>query len=107
MSNEISNWLNSSQNYNDGLALFGANSRNVSLLRILTNGGETRRNKETLAYELGKIAKSAGVVLQPKKEVIVVKEPKKTPLKKKKSSKKSKFKGQMKGASNKKSSTSK
>jgi len=57
MDQEISSWLNSQQDYLSGLQLFDRYAKNFNLARILRIGGATGKNRLTLAYELGKLAK--------------------------------------------------
>ncbi len=55
MDHEIYSWLNSQQDYLSGLLLYDRYCKNPNLGRILRIGGETGKNRLTLAYELGKI----------------------------------------------------
>ncbi len=57
MDQEISSWLNSQQDYPSGLQLFDCYGKNFNLARILRVGGATGKNRLTLAYELGKLAR--------------------------------------------------
>ena len=57
MDQEISSWLNSQQDYQSGLQLFDRYGKNFNLARILRVGGATGKNRMTLAYELGKLAR--------------------------------------------------
>lgn len=57
--NEIQEWINGKRDYTAGLSLYSKYGRNVSLLRVLSVGGNTRKNIDTLTYELGKIARQA------------------------------------------------
>jgi hypothetical protein len=57
MPSEILNWLASERNYHSGIILFERYVRNPNLIRILRLGGATGKNRLTLAYELGKIAR--------------------------------------------------
>lgn len=50
---EISNWLNSEQNYEDGVYLFVRYGRNEQLKRLFP--GRPERYAKKLAYELGKV----------------------------------------------------
>jgi hypothetical protein len=54
MDHEIYFWLNSEQDYPSGLLLYDQYCKNPNLGRILRVGGETGKNRLTLAYELGK-----------------------------------------------------
>ncbi len=53
--NEIEQWLNNQEDYNAGVALYNKYGNSPSLKRVLTINGNTKRNRETLVYELGKI----------------------------------------------------
>jgi hypothetical protein len=55
MDHEIFTWLNSGQDYPEGLLLYDRHCRNANLGRILRIGGATGKNRLTLAYELGKV----------------------------------------------------
>jgi len=57
MDHEIASWLNSKQDYLSGLQLFDQYGKNFNLARILRVGGATGKNRLTLAYELGKLAR--------------------------------------------------
>jgi len=57
MDQEIFTWLNSDQDYPSGLQLFDRYGKNFNLARILRVGGATGKNRKTLAYELGKLAR--------------------------------------------------
>lgn len=57
MDHEIYAWLNSGQDYHTGLLLYDRCRKNTSLGRILRIGGATVKNRLTLSYELGKIAR--------------------------------------------------
>jgi len=57
MVHDIINWLNSEQDYLSGLTLYQRHGKNPNLSRILSVGGATGKNRLTLCYELGKIAK--------------------------------------------------
>jgi len=57
MDHEIASWLNSQQDYPSGLQLFDRYGKNFNLARILRVGGATGKNRLTLAYELGKLAR--------------------------------------------------
>jgi len=61
MDHEITIWLNSDQDYISGLLLHEKYARNPNLGRILRVGGATGKNRLTLIYELGKIAKHVAV----------------------------------------------
>ena len=61
MDHEIVFWLNSDQDYTSGLILHEKYARNPNLGRILRVGGATGKNRLTLIYELGKIAKHVAV----------------------------------------------
>ena len=61
MDHEITIWLNSDQDYTSGLLLHEKYARNPNLGRILRVGGATGKNRLTLVYELGKIAKHVAV----------------------------------------------
>ena len=61
MNHEIIVWLNSDQDYISGLLLHEKYARNPNLGRILRVGGATGKNRLTLIYELGKIAKHVAV----------------------------------------------
>ena len=61
MDHEITIWLNSDQDYISGLLLHEKYARNPHLGRILRVGGATGKNRLTLIYELGKIAKHVAV----------------------------------------------
>jgi len=61
MDHEIIVWLNSDQDYISGLLLHEKYARNPNLGRILRVGGATGKNRLTLIYELGKIAKHVAV----------------------------------------------
>ena len=55
MDHEIFSWLNSDQEYPEGLLLYDRYCRNANLGRILRIGGATGKNRLTIAYELGKV----------------------------------------------------
>ena len=61
MDHEILIWLNSDRNYFSGILLYDRYGRNPNLGRILRVGGATGKNRLTLLYELGKIAKHLAV----------------------------------------------
>jgi len=61
MDHEIYTWLNSEQDYPSGLLLYDRYCKNPNLGRILKVGGATGKNRLTLIYELGKIAKHVAV----------------------------------------------
>ena len=61
MDHEIFSWLNSDQDYPSGLLLYDQYYKNSKLGRILRIGGATGKNRLTLIYELGKIAKHVAV----------------------------------------------
>lgn len=56
----ISTWLESGQDYFTGVTLFERFGASASLKRIFSIGGATKRNRETLEYELRKIIKVKG-----------------------------------------------
>jgi hypothetical protein len=58
MNEEINYWLDSDGNYQAGIALYAIYGTSKNLLRILSIGGATRKNQETLIYELSKLAKT-------------------------------------------------
>jgi hypothetical protein len=84
MDHEIIVWLNSGQDYTSGLLLHEKYARNPNLGRILRVGGATGKNRLTLSYELGKIAKHL-VISQntptPKKPLVMQVIPKEEHLK--------------------------
>lgn len=57
MDHEILLWINADQEYLTGLALFDRYGHSPKIGRILRIGGATGKNRLTLSYELGKIAK--------------------------------------------------
>jgi hypothetical protein len=57
MDHEIFTWLSSDQDYPSGLVLYDRYCKNTNLGRILRIGGATGKNRLTLIYELGKVAK--------------------------------------------------
>jgi intein/homing endonuclease len=57
MDHEILFWLKSDQEYSTGLALFDRYGHSSKMGRMLRIGGATVKNRLTLLYELGKIAK--------------------------------------------------
>ena len=61
MDHEIHNWVNSDQDYFSGVLIYDRYGRNPNLARILRRGGATVKNRLTLSYELGKIAKQIAV----------------------------------------------
>ena len=61
MDHEIHVWLNSEQDYSHGLSLYNKHGRSRSLSRKLTIGGVSQRNRQTLAYELGKLVKITAI----------------------------------------------
>ncbi len=61
MNNEILLWLNSDHDFSVGLNLFDQFGRSRTLSRILRFGGATVKNRLTLLYELGKVAKHLAV----------------------------------------------
>ena len=65
MDHEIYTWLNSEQDYPSGLLLYDRYCKNPNLGRILKVGGATGKNRLTLIYELGKIAKHIAVSVDP------------------------------------------
>jgi hypothetical protein len=72
--NDITAWLNGPRNYAEGLELYNKHGHSPSLKRILTISGDTKRNAETLAYELSKISATLHiepVKIQIKKPVLV------------------------------------
>lgn len=54
-------WVNSDQDYFTGVQIYDRYGRNPNLARILRRGGATVKNRLTLSYELGKIAKQIAV----------------------------------------------
>ena len=61
MNNEILFWMKADQDYLTGLALFERYTHNTKIGRMLRIGGATVKNRSTLLYELGKIAKHFAV----------------------------------------------
>ena len=61
MDHEIHKWVNSDQDYFTGVQIYDRYGRNPNLARILRRGGATVKNRLTLSYELGKIAKQIAV----------------------------------------------
>jgi hypothetical protein len=61
MDHEILLWLNADQEYYSGLALFDRYGHSPKIVRILRIGGATAKNRLTLSYELGKIAKHTAI----------------------------------------------
>ena len=61
MDHEIIAWLDSEQDYPSGLLIYDRYCKNPNLGRILKVGGATGKNRLTLIYELGKIAKHVAV----------------------------------------------
>jgi len=61
MDHEILLWLKSDQEYLTGLALFDRYGHSPKIGRMLRIGGATAKNRLTLSYELGKIAKNIAV----------------------------------------------
>ena len=61
MDHEIHKWVNSDQDYFSGVLIYDRYGRNPNLVRILRRGGATVKNRLTLSYELGKIAKQIAV----------------------------------------------
>ncbi len=61
MDHEIHKWVNSDQDYFSGVLIYDRYGRNPNLARILRRGGATVKNRLTLSYELGKIAKQIAV----------------------------------------------
>jgi len=57
MDHEILLWINADQEYLTGLALFDRYGHSPKIGRMLRIGGATVKNRSTLLYELGKIAK--------------------------------------------------
>ncbi|NCA75630.1 MAG: hypothetical protein EOM90_04790 [Alphaproteobacteria bacterium] len=55
MDHEIYTWLNSDQDYPEGLLIYDRYCRNANLGRILRIGGATGKNRLTLAYQLSKV----------------------------------------------------
>jgi len=70
MDHEIFTWLNSEQDYPSGLILYDRYCKNSNLGRILRIGGETGKNRLTLAYELGKVLQTFLNLLKPTKSQI-------------------------------------
>ena len=54
-------WVNSDQDYFSGVQIYDRYGRNPNLARLLRRGGATMKNRLTLSYELGKIAKQIAV----------------------------------------------
>ena len=54
-------WVNSDQDYFSGVQIYDRYGRNPNLARLLRRGGATVKNRLTLSYELGKIAKQIAV----------------------------------------------
>jgi len=54
-------WVNSDQDYFTGVLIYDRYGRNPNLARLLRRGGATVKNRLTLSYELGKIAKHIAV----------------------------------------------
>ena len=54
-------WVNSDQDYFSGVLIYDRYGRNPNLARLLRRGGATVKNRLTLSYELGKIAKQIAV----------------------------------------------
>lgn len=61
MDHEILLWINADQEYLTGLALFDRYGHSSKMGRMLRIGGATGKNRLTLSYELGKIAKQIAV----------------------------------------------
>ena len=61
MDHELHMWVNSDQDYFSGVQIYERYGRNPNLARILRRGGATVKNRLTLSYELGKIAKQIAV----------------------------------------------
>ena len=61
MDHEILMWVNSDQDYFTGVQIYDRYGRNPNLARLLRRGGATVKNRLTLSYELGKIAKHIAV----------------------------------------------
>ena len=61
MDHEIHKWVNSDQDYFSGVLIYDRYGRNPNLARLLRRGGATVKNRLTLSYELGKIAKQIAV----------------------------------------------
>jgi len=61
MDHEILLWIKSDQQYLNGLALFDQYGHSPKMGRMLRIGGATMKNRLTLLYELGKIAKHKAV----------------------------------------------
>ena len=61
MDHEILLWINADQEYLTGLALFDRYGHSPKMGRMLRIGGATGKNRLTLSYELGKIAKHIAV----------------------------------------------
>lgn len=59
MNEEINLWLNSERDYLEGLALYDKHGSSNNLKRILRIAGPSKKNLDTLVYELGKLAKVA------------------------------------------------
>jgi len=61
MDHELHMWVNSDQDYFSGVQIYERYGRNPNLARLLRRGGATVKNRLTLSYELGKIAKQIAV----------------------------------------------
>jgi len=57
MNEEINAWMSSGQDYNAGVALYEKFGTSGSLKRLLSRGGPTKNNIESLVYELSKLVK--------------------------------------------------
>ena len=64
MIEEINSWLNSNQDYYQGVSIYNQYGNSPNQKRMFQNGGPTRRNNELLLYELKKLAKSSPIVQQ-------------------------------------------
>jgi hypothetical protein len=69
MNEIISNWLCSDKNYEAGVALYEQYGVSATLKRILRIGGHTKKNLDTLIYELQKLNKNPHRVSIPIKQI--------------------------------------
>jgi hypothetical protein len=67
MIDEINTWLNSGQDFMTGVAIYAKYGTSPNQKRMFINGGEDRRNRELLLYELKKLIKDAA----PIKKVVI------------------------------------
>lgn len=56
--NEVQIWLDNPQDYLEGVALYEKYGHSGSMKRILRKGGESKRNRGALIYELTKISRT-------------------------------------------------